>query len=267
MINKKFVSIVLALGLFMSIGCVLGQRSTVSADLSGQWDMVANTNYNFKLDLQQNGNQITGTMTSKDDASLPVETISGTISGETIQFTRKLAGQQTQVYTGSLSGSSITGTFNQNGQGQYPWSATKASETKQAETAQLSYPSDFSDLVTLEDLSGLNTRVTDKNYDTALAINDKILAISLDPGKIVLNPPDRLDYSQYTTMTETQDGWGGCGGRSLLHAINIIKEMEHPYTPDLSFWYVDARQSELIKSGIQDNPTKTLVHHNINFAT
>ena len=122
MINKKFVAIVLAVGLLLSIGCVLGQRSTVSVDLSGQWDMVANVNYKFILDLQQSGNQITGTMTSKDAASETVETISGTISGGTIQFNREGPGQ---VYTGSVSGSTITGSFNQNGQGQYPWSASR----------------------------------------------------------------------------------------------------------------------------------------------
>jgi hypothetical protein len=53
-------------------------------DLAGKWDMVANTNYNFILDLQQSGNQITGTMTSKDAAS--VEPISGTISNGIIKF-------------------------------------------------------------------------------------------------------------------------------------------------------------------------------------
>ncbi|MDD4653153.1 MAG: hypothetical protein PHQ34_13115, partial [Methanothrix sp.] len=95
--------------------------------------MVANTNFNFILDLQQSGNQITGTMTSTDGASEPVDTISGTVSTDgTIQFSRERAGQWTQVYTGSLSGSvesmTITGSFSQNGQGQYPWSAGKAIE-------------------------------------------------------------------------------------------------------------------------------------------
>ncbi|MCX6673115.1 MAG: hypothetical protein NTY37_04980 [Methanothrix sp.] len=101
-----------------------GSDTYDSADLSGKWDMVANTNYNFILDLQQSGNQITGTMTSTNMASKSVETISGTISGETIQFTREGA-EVTQVYTGSVFGSTITGRFNQDGQGQYPWSASK----------------------------------------------------------------------------------------------------------------------------------------------
>jgi hypothetical protein len=146
--NKKFVAIFLAVGLLLSIGCVLSYNPSsggsgdlsgqgdlpVLGDWTGQWDMVANTNYNFILDLQQSGNQITGTMTSKDMASPPVEIISGTISDGTIKFTRELAGQQKQVYTGTVSGSTITGTFDQNGQGQYPWSATKVQGSSAVKT-------------------------------------------------------------------------------------------------------------------------------------
>lgn len=111
-------------------------------------------------------------------------------------------------------------------------------------------------------LSDLKLPVTDEKYDAALVIWDKITARPLDPGMIVKNPPSSLDYSQYVTLTGNQNGWGGCGGRSQIHCLNIIKEMEHPYTPDLSFWYLDARQSQLLKSGIQDAVvTKTLVEN------
>lgn len=98
-----------------------------SGDLSGQWNMVANTIYNFNLDLQQSRDQITGVMTCTNVASEPADTVSGTISPDgTIRFTRERAGQWTQVYTGSLSGSStITGSYDHNGQGKYPWSANK----------------------------------------------------------------------------------------------------------------------------------------------
>ena len=117
--------------LIMLAACSLAcaDDSAYSGDLSGQWNMVANTIYNFNLDLQQRGNQITGILTSTNVAE-PVDTISGTISSDgTIRFTRERAGQWTQVYTGSLSGTSesmtITGSFDHNGQGQYPWSASK----------------------------------------------------------------------------------------------------------------------------------------------
>ena len=118
--------------LIMLAACSLAcaEDSVYSGDLSGQWNMVANTIYNFNLDLQQSGNQITGVLTSTNVASEPVDTISGTISPDgTIRFTRERAGQWTQVYTGGLSGTSesmtITGSFDHNGQGQYPWSASK----------------------------------------------------------------------------------------------------------------------------------------------
>ena len=69
--------------------------------------MVANTIYNFNLDLQQRGNQITGILTSTNVAE-PVDTISGTISSDgTIGLEPgNMPGQWTQVYTGSLSGTS-----------------------------------------------------------------------------------------------------------------------------------------------------------------
>ncbi len=126
------LSKLLVLILIMLAACSLAcaEDSVYSGVLSGQWDMVANTNYNFNLDLQQSGNQISGTMTCTNVASEPVDTISGTISpDETIRFTRERAGQWTQVYTGVLSSTSesmtITGSFDHNGQGQYPWSASK----------------------------------------------------------------------------------------------------------------------------------------------
>ena len=57
--------------LIMLAACSLAcaEDSVYSGDLSGQWNMVANTNYNFNLDLQQSGNQITGTMTRTNGAS------------------------------------------------------------------------------------------------------------------------------------------------------------------------------------------------------
>ena len=260
---SKLFALILTMQAACSLAC--------AQDVSGQWNMVANTNYNFILDLQQSGDQITGTMTCTNIASEPVDTISGTISPDgTVQFTRKRAGQWTQVYFGSLSDSSgfmtITGSFDHNSQGQYPWSASKTSNPEQlisgikAETRQAYNPPDLSDYAALGDLSGLNRQAIDKKYDASLVIHDQMMARPLDPGDIVLNPPSSLDYSQYVTMTGNQDGWGGCGGRSIIHIMNIIKEMEHPYTPDLSFWYLHARQDELIKNGVQEL-TKTLVEN------
>lgn len=53
-----------------------------------------------------------------------------------------------------------------------------------------------------------------------------------------------VDYSSHVTLTGNQDGWGGCIGRSLIHVIDILNEMKHPYAPDLSFWYFHRRQEQ-----------------------
>jgi len=129
--SRLSVLILIILAAF-TIACA--DDSVYSGDLSGKWNMVANTDFNFILDLQQSGNQITGTMTSTNAASEPVDAISGTISADgTIQFVRVRAGQWTQAYTGSVSGSSIAGSFSQNGQGQYPWSASKKVDSRPPE--------------------------------------------------------------------------------------------------------------------------------------
>ena len=49
--------------------------------------------------------------------------------------------------------------------------------------------------------------------------------------------PPRVDYSNYITLTRTQGSFGGCFLYAALYVIDIIKEMEHPYTPDLSYRY------------------------------
>ncbi|MHB1042079.1 MAG: stalk domain-containing protein [Eubacteriales bacterium] len=118
------------------------------------------------------------------------------------------------------------------------------------------------------DLSGavhnyLLLPVTDKKFDAAYIYRDKFLAKPLDPSKYLPDKPLKVDYSQYVTLTGNQDGWGGCIGRSIVHSIDILKEMEHPYTPDLSFWYLHSRQDQLLQNSMPDsNVTKTLLENN-----
>lgn len=45
--------------------------------------------------------------------------------------------------------------------------------------------------------------------------------------------PSIVDYSPFATLIRCQ-GSGGCGGMSVMHITDILKEMEYPYTPDLS---------------------------------
>jgi Cysteine protease len=60
-----------------------------------------------------------------------------------------------------------------------------------------------------------------------------------------------VDYSSHVTLTGNQDGWGGCIGRSLIHVIDILNEMKHPYAPDLSFWYFHIRQEQAGLDGFE----------------
>jgi C1A family cysteine protease len=47
--------------------------------------------------------------------------------------------------------------------------------------------------------------------------------------------PPSIDYSQYIAFTRTQGRFGGCFIYAALYVIDILKEKEHPYTPDLSY--------------------------------
>jgi len=108
----------------------------------------------------------------------------------------------------------------------------------------------------------LKLSANDKRFDAAFIYQDKLLAKPLDKSMILSSLPQKLDYSPYLTLTGNQDGWGGCIGRSIVHTIDILKEMEHPYSPDFSFWYLHARQAQLLESGAPDSiVSKTLLEN------
>ena len=86
-----------------------------------------------------------------------------------------------------------------------------------------------------------------QKIDSDFINNDAKLAKPLQFQKIPLK--GIVDYSSYVTLTGNQDGWGGCIGRSIVHTMNILNEMKHPYTPDLSFWYLHVRQEQLANGG------------------
>lgn len=109
-------------------------------DLTGTWAMVANTDFNFKLDMQQQNSVKFSGMMIRTNGQEPVDIISGTISPDgTVKFTRERPNEWTQKYSGVVSGSSgdllMKGTFIQTGvAGQYPWIACKNARTE-AESA------------------------------------------------------------------------------------------------------------------------------------
>lgn len=47
--------------------------------------------------------------------------------------------------------------------------------------------------------------------------------------------PNAKSYEQYVTLINDQAGEGGCIGHSYTHVLEILKEMEAPYTPDPSW--------------------------------
>jgi hypothetical protein len=51
-------------------------------------------------------------------------------------------------------------------------------------------------------------------------------------------PPTYLDYWKYVTLIGDQDGWGGQIQRAATHAVSILREMEHRYAPDSSYWWL-----------------------------
>jgi len=115
---------------------------------------------------------------------------------------------------------------------------------------------------------GLNQSLIDKEYDSAKIYLD---SLSVQKGVNIadVRPADKdgiinyelhrgiiwdtgCDYSPYVTFQGNQSNTGGCAGRTLVHIMNILKEMEHPYTPDVSFWYLHSRQEQLADGGPLD---------------
>ncbi|MFZ3048391.1 MAG: stalk domain-containing protein, partial [Desulfatirhabdiaceae bacterium] len=113
----------------------------------------------------------------------------------------------------------------------------------------------LSGLVSIPDriVTGLKEPLTSKGYDSAFIRRDHLIVKTIDPALLQIIQatfiPHQKDFSQYTTFTGNQDGWGGCIGRSMVHVMNIQNEMECPYTPDLSFWYMHRRQEQLANGG------------------
>ena len=79
---------------------------------------------------------------------------------------------------------------------------------------------------------------------------------------VASNIPDSVSYEKYVTLIHDQDGHGGCVGYSMTHIIEILKEMEAPYTPDPSYGFLDyvwtsATQGKslgIVDNRVADNP-------------
>lgn len=100
--------------------------SAVAGDLSGTWSGKYSGDYHgtFTLTWQQSGSKLSGTIELPSlGGSLPVN---GTLEGDTISF--GTVGSQEITYSGSVSGSSMSGTWQLGGgAGGGSWSASKTS--------------------------------------------------------------------------------------------------------------------------------------------
>jgi hypothetical protein len=99
--------------------------ATASGGLSGTWSgqYSGASQGTFTLTWQQSGGTLSGTIMISDFGGAPIP-INGTVNGSTISF--GTVGTQAITYTGSASGSTMSGTY-QAPTGGGNWSATKAS--------------------------------------------------------------------------------------------------------------------------------------------
>ena len=98
--------------------------STSNGGLSGRWSGRYSGAYSgtFDLNWQQSGSTLSGTIKLSNPGS--TEKINGTVNGSSIKF--GTVGGPGITYSGSVSGSSMSGSYQTPGGGG-PWSATKAS--------------------------------------------------------------------------------------------------------------------------------------------
>jgi uncharacterized protein YjiK len=97
-----------------------------AGDLSGTWSGTYDGDFQGTFDVtwQQSGTELSGTITlSSMEGTIP---ITGTVDGDSIEF--GLVGEQSITYSGSISGDSMSGTYEVgDGAGSGTWSATKSS--------------------------------------------------------------------------------------------------------------------------------------------
>ncbi len=98
--------------------------AAASVDLSGSWSGQYSGAFvgTFKLSWQQTGSSLNGTITLSD----PPQTLSlnGTVSGSKISF--GTVGSEAITYSGSVSGNSMSGSYQVGGKPGGSWSASKS---------------------------------------------------------------------------------------------------------------------------------------------
>jgi hypothetical protein len=99
--------------------------SPAAGALTGTWSGQYSGSYTgtFKLHWRQSSSKLNGTIhISSLGGTTPIH---GTVNGNAISFGTVGGGQQI-TYTGTVSGNSMSGTYQVNGHGGGPWSASKS---------------------------------------------------------------------------------------------------------------------------------------------
>jgi len=108
-------------------------ESAAAGAIQGRWDGTwtstssPGTSGTFHIDFTQSGIQLNGSITIKNTPCITTGTITGALAGNRITF-GAVQGAQTIAYTGTISGPSMSGTYDapQCGNGKGNWRATKA---------------------------------------------------------------------------------------------------------------------------------------------
>jgi hypothetical protein len=95
-----------------------------AGDLTGTWNGTYNGSYSgtFTVKWTQSGSNVDGTIALSSVGT--TEQLNGTVSGDKITF--GTVGSFAVTYSGTFSGSSMSGTYNVTGSPAGNWSATKA---------------------------------------------------------------------------------------------------------------------------------------------
>ena len=99
------------------------KKPAATSTLSGKWSGQYSGAYHgtFRLSWHQSGSHLTGTIAiSNPSISLPIH---GTVTGTSIRF--GTVGSAAITYTGTVSGTSMSGTYQVNGSAGGPWHASK----------------------------------------------------------------------------------------------------------------------------------------------
>jgi hypothetical protein len=106
-----------------------GWRQDLFPGLPLAWELLVNGNFRARLHIDNNGvgrfkvySTVSGGASGED---VEYDLTNVAWDGTHLSFTRNVPGQ-TQVYTGTATGRTISGTFTANGSGSFPWNGTRA---------------------------------------------------------------------------------------------------------------------------------------------